>query len=136
MDPRVWLSYVAAACGHAWQLDVRDTEEVLRCLEVLLVAPVAGVATVQVLLSSGVGNLVVQRRGADVHIYIRALGRAPRRLPHDGARPPGIRAADRASGISFAAAPPLSDQDRLAVDCEPRPSPPRHDRPCPREVTA
>jgi hypothetical protein len=73
MDARVWQRYVAAACGHAWKLDAQDTEEVLRCIEVLLAAaPITGLATVQVLLGTGVGVLTVEGGAEGVRIWIRS----------------------------------------------------------------
>jgi hypothetical protein len=93
MDARVWQRYVAAACGHAWTLDVHDTEQVLRCIEALLAAaPIRGSATVHVLLGTGVGELTVEADAEGTRIRIRT------QVCGTGQRPGEYRARPRNDG--------------------------------------
>jgi hypothetical protein len=72
MDSRVWQRYVAVVCSQAWNLNVYETEEVVRCVEALVAAaPVTGSAAVRVLLGTGIGELAVDPTGEKVRIGIR-----------------------------------------------------------------
>ena len=84
MDARVWQRYVAVACSQAWNMDVRATEELLRCIETLLeTAPISGPVAIRVLLGSGVGELAVDGDGGVVSVTIRSRGGHGPDLQHE-----------------------------------------------------
>lgn len=82
MNGRPWKRYVATMCRAAWGLDARATDEVMRCVEEMMVAEgIPESDEVQVFLSIDAGEIGVGRSTMTVRLRTSAEAEASSAAP-------------------------------------------------------